>query len=112
MDALSYVYTELQPTLETYTETIRVNNWSKIFELLLEYGASLLQTTMVAQRFGTQTRSRTISIITVLREVFSKWDIEGAERLDGLLPTNLAGELRRNAGIVSLAPSPTILYST
>jgi hypothetical protein len=93
-EALQYAYQELLPVLESGHHRPKIVPWIESFQLLLEYGASPSQVATIPQSVGKKTQLRAISVLTVVREVFSKWEPEQAANLEAKLPTNLAADIR------------------
>ncbi|KAF2732209.1 hypothetical protein EJ04DRAFT_497353 [Polyplosphaeria fusca] len=96
-EALRHVYEDLGPLIATSNRKVNLQDWVEIYKLLLEYQASPLQVTRITQRVGSKTQSRDISVMTVIREVFSKWEPEGAATLKAELPKDLTASLLNNS---------------
>jgi hypothetical protein len=93
-EALQFVYYEFLPVLESGCHQPKIIPWIESLRLLLEYGASPLQLATISQKIGRKSQTRAISVLTVVREVFSKWEPEQAANFEATLPANLTADIR------------------
>jgi hypothetical protein len=107
-ETLRYTYLEVPKAMEFSCAKSIAERWIKIFKLLLEYQADPSQTiTITNQKHGKAKAPKFISIFTIIRELFSKWDSAGSSELEALLPKGLNMEVRKSHGLFAAAPSPT-----
>jgi hypothetical protein len=71
-----------------------IREWVKKYDLLLEFGANPRSFVSVISSSTQTSKQRHVSVLTVINEVFSKWDEAGASELQHVLPRGLSAELR------------------
>lgn len=96
-EALRYAHQEIPKFIDNRANELRISEWLKIFNGLLDYDAdprALVNISPVSNSSGLA-GSRSVSVLSVINDVFSKWDPEGADSLRSRLPDGLAADLRR-----------------
>src|SRR6202000_2368955 len=100
--------------MEGGSERSVVQRWLDMYKTLLEYQADPTQTIVITQRIGKKSILRPVSVLTVIREVFSKWNPTGSKELESQLPKDLVSEIQslNNQSVLSPSPrSPVFLAS-
>lgn len=106
---LTYACQELPKLIDDRAENAegRIQEWIKKSTLLLEYGADPRCFATIDPEGYHASRRRYVSILTVINEVFSRWDVQGATELQARLPKGLAVELRQIQA-KQVIPSPPV----
>jgi len=109
MQSITYVYQELPKLVENRPENAEgtVQDWLKKFTLFLEYGANPRSFISISPSGMQGLKPRHVSVLTVINEVFSRWDERGAADLQARLPLGLAVELRQLQAR-EMIPSPPV----
>lgn len=109
LQSITYVYQDLPKILDDRPEDAEgtVQDWLKKFTLFLDYGANPRSFVSISPSGMQGSKLRHVSILTVINEVFSRWDGKGATDLQARLPQGLAVELRQLQAR-EMIPSPPI----